>query len=533
MKRVIALMMAMAMTMGLLAGCGKKAEETKFPGSQDTGETVAAGETKASGETEAAQTEEKHLNVAYHSQIKNLDPGTSSWDTTRIGVGERLFRINDDLEVEPWLAESCEQVDEVTWVLILRDDVFFTNGKKMDGEVVKACLERTIEMNQRAVTLLKIDSMDVDGQKITIKTNGANAALINNMADHVATILDVDSLAEGSVPIGTGPFVIEEWGEDKMELSANKDYWNGTPRLDTVTIKFITDGNAQAMALDNGEVDLAFQLPTENVEQFKGNDAFIVDENTGSRSQIMYFNYENEFLADINVRKAISMAIDRDTLAKVVNKGNSEAATGIWPVSFSYGKVDGIAYDMEGAQRILADAGYSDGDGDGILDKDGKSLSFSLYTYGAHGALLPTFAEAIQAELKKIGIAVDIQLNDYDPHTDILKSGQFDLAINSYIMAPVADPQYFADIMLKTGADYNYGHYSNSSVDVLVDQMDQEFDAAKRGDLAVEIQKHIVEDCGFFTIGHLKYQVVATKNVSGYSAQATEQYLLSENTDIN
>lgn len=518
-KKLTVFMASMAAVIALLAGCGT--------GTKDPGETGKAEE-KAE-----QQDADKHLNVAYHSQIKNLDPGFSSWDVTRIGVGERLYRINDELETEPWLAQSCEKIDDLTWELILKDGITFTNGKPMDGEAVKKCLERTIEMNQRAVTMLKISSIEADGQKLTIKTSEPNSAFLNNIADHVATILDVDSLTEGSIPVGTGPFVIQEMNEDQMELAANKEYWNGTPKLDSVSIKYITDGNAQAMALENGEVDLAFQLPTENVEQFKEKEGFTVTSNTGSRSQILYFNYENAFLADEAVRKAISMAIDRETLANVVNKRNSEAASGIWPVSFSYGKVDGTAYDLKGAEKLLEEAGYADTDGDGIREKDGTPMKFSLYTYGTHGSLLPTFAEAMQAELKKIGIGIDIQINDYEPHTDILKSGQFDLALNSYIMAPVADPQYFADIMLKTGADYNYGHYSNSEVDALVDQINKEFDAEKRAGLAVEIQKYIVEDCGFFTLGHLKYQTVAANSVTGYSTQATEQYLLDENTDIN
>ena len=96
----------------------------------------------------------------------------------------------------------------------------------------------------------------------------------------------------------------------------------------------------------------------------------------------------------------------------------------------------------------------------------------------------------------------------------------------------VRDPQYFCDIMLKTGADYNYGKYSNEKVDELIAQLDQEFDVAKREELAKEIQAVEVEDCGFFTLGHLKYQIAANNKVSGYSTQATEAYILTKDTDI-
>lgn len=529
MKKVLAFALAGILSISMLTACGDKKTEESETNAQETTETNE----KDKKVTDTEEQGGKHLNIAYHSEINNLDPGTTSWDVLRIGVGEAMFKINDDLELEPWLVDSYERVDDLTWTFTLRDGVKFSNGKELTGEAAKACLMRTSEMNQRAVTMLNIASIDVDGQTLTIKTNDINAALPNNLADVVGVILDVDSMeGEEAIPVGTGPFVIQSMDKGSMELSANKEYWNGTPKLDSVTIKYILDGNAQAMALDNGEVDLTFQLPTENVAQFADSDKISVSSKTGSRSQILYFDYTNSFLADINVRKAITMAIDRNTFADVINKGNSEAATAIYPTSFSYGKVEGIGYDMEGAKKLLEDAGYSDSDGDGILDKDGTPMSFKLYTYGEHGSLLPTFAEAMQSAMKEIGIGTDIQINDYDAHTDILKAGGFDLALNSYIMAPVADPQYFADIMLKTGADYNYGKYTNTEVDALVDQLDKEFDTVKREELAKEIQEKEVQDCGFLTLGHLKYQIAANNKVSGYSTLPTELYLLSADTAI-
>ena len=168
-----------------------------------------------------------------------------------------------------------------------------------------------------------------------------------------------------------------------------------------------------------------------------------------------------------------------------------------------------------------------------LLTKDGKPLSFRLITYGAHGSLLPTFAEAMQDALKELGIAIDISLNDYSAHTDLLKSGDFDLAISSNIMAPALDPQYFADILFRTGADYNYGGYSNADVDALVAELDAEFDPARRVELTKKMQEYIVADCGWLMLGHLKFQVVGSARVTGYETQGTELYLLTKDTDIN
>ncbi|MCI8672584.1 MAG: ABC transporter substrate-binding protein [Lachnospiraceae bacterium] len=536
MRKAIAVFLSALLSVSVLAGCqGKDAKETESPAARtDSQETVAqVGETEKSANPEGQPESGKHLNVGYY-QLKSLDPGANSWEATRVGVGERLFKLNDELKLEPWLVDTYEQVDDLTWKFTLKDGIRFTNGKPLDGAAVKACLERTIEKNDRAVSMLNIDTIEADGQAITVTTKDINAALPTNMADMVCTILDVETLeTEGAIPVGTGPFVITSMTEEVYELEANRDYWNGVPKLDTVTIKIINEGNALAMALDNGEVDITFQMPTENVAQFEGRDGFTVTKETGSRGQTVYFNYNSPALAELDVRKAITMAVDRETLANVVNKGNTEAATAIFPVSFAYGDVEGVPYDPEGAKKLLADAGYTDSDGDGILEKDGQPLTIKFLTYGSRGSVLPTMCEAMQSMLKEVGVQIDIELNDYDPHIELLKKGEFDMALNSNIMAPVADPQYFTDILLKTGASYNYGGYSNPEVDGLIEQLDREFDPEQRVELAKQIQEKVVEDCGFLELGHQKYQVAAREAVTGYATQGTELYFLSENTDIN
>ena len=531
-KKILAFLLCAVMCVSLFAGCGNSSAPAAAPAATGAPAAAAPAATEAPAAAEPAAP--KHLNVGWHAALKTIDPLKASWESNRLGVGETLTRISPDLDLIPWLADSWKQVDELTWEFHIRDGVTFTNGKACDAAAVMAALQRSADNYGRAKTMLKIDTMEADGQTLTIKTTTVNAALANNLVDHCAIIFDVEGLdAEDAIPVGTGPFAIASWDhEGKMELVANKNYWGGVPKLDTVTVTTIADGNAQAMALDNGEVDLTFQMPTENVRQFIGNDQFVINKITGSRSQMVYFNLENKFLSDINVRKAISMAVDREALANIVNKGDSEAATAMFPASFSFGKVPGIACDLEGAKKLLADAGYTDSDGDGILDQDGQSMSFRFLTYGSHGSLLPTFAEAMQDILKELGISVDISLNEYAAYTDQLKAGEFDMALGSNIMAPAVDPQYFADILFRTGADYNYGKYSNADVDALVAQLDAEFDPAKRVELALEMQKLIVEDCAWFTLGHLKFQVVSNAKVTGYETQGTELYLLTANTDI-
>ena len=215
----------------------------------------------------------------------------------------------------------------------------------------------------------------------------------------------------------------------------------------------------------------------------------------------------------------------------------AEAMTGLWReditwiVAQAYGK-GGVVLAPRVTQGRRLHVDVADQSRVMVLEKDGEPVTLRIITYGSHGALLPTFAEAMQDALKELGIQTDISLNDYSVHTDLLSSGDFDIALNSYIMAPAIDPQYFADILFRTGANYNYGKYSNADVDALVDQLDSEFDPARRVELAIEIQNLIVEDCPWLCLGHLAFQVVGNAKVSGYETQATELYLLTKDTDI-
>ena len=137
----------------------------------------------------------------------------------------------------------------------------------------------------------------------------------------------------------------------------------------------------------------------------------MVDGAVGSRGQVLYMNFENEFLKDINVRKAISMAIDKESYANILNKGASVPANGLFPDSVAFGGKDlkGYSFDTAGAKKLLTDAGYTDTNGDGILEKDGKKLSLSMSTYSTK-AELPVFSEAMKSAFQEVGIELELDI---------------------------------------------------------------------------------------------------------------------------
>lgn len=121
----------------------------------------------------------------------------SGWSAIRYGVGETLFKYNDNMEIEPWLATDYEFVDDTTLKITLRDGVTFSSGRKMDGEAVKECLDHLLEVHDRAPSDLKIDHIEADGMTVTIYTTEPSPAILNYLGDPYGVIIDMDYGTDG------------------------------------------------------------------------------------------------------------------------------------------------------------------------------------------------------------------------------------------------------------------------------------------------------------------------------------------------
>lgn len=465
----------------------------------------------------------------------SLDPAESwnSWYTSRYGITETLYKLDENLIPQPFLAESCEMQNDTTWVIQLKSDVTFHNGVKMTAESVKKCWERTMKVNARMNELLFIGSMEADGQTLKITTTKIVPAFVNSLAEPLSAIVDVsDEKTIATTPIGTGPFKAVSYEvKKKAVVERYENYWGGKPKLEGATFNVIADTNSLAMAQQTGESDLSVNIPGTSLELFSDTEKYNVDGVAGSRGQVVFMNFNNKFIQDPNVRKALSMSIDKEQYANVLNKGASVPTNGLYPDFMDFGadQGDGYHFDLEAGKKLLKEAGYVDSDGDGILEKNGEKLTLRIVTYSTK-AELKSYCEQMASSLKEMGI--DLQVEVYESVAEYQKSGNFDLMMISFTMTPTGDPLYFANIAFKTGGSSNYGHYSNSKVDDLIGQMNQEFNESKRTETAKEMQKIILNDAGFIVVGHAKFIYVMSSNVKGLSTNPSEYYLLDANVYI-
>lgn len=513
MKQKIMMWVLLFYMLSIFTGCGKNFEEEKKQ------EKVF-----------------RYGTTAYGPEMGNagLNPheNYSGWSTIRYGVGETLFRFDESMSLTPWLATNYEQIDEYTIKINLRENVYFTSGRKMDGEAVKECLEDLIAKHDRAPGDLQIESITSQGQTITLRSKEKVPALLNYLCDPYGVIIDMQhGVTQDKNVAGTGPFRAIKVTDQKIELVKNTQYWGGEVNVDKVIVKSITNGDTLTMALQSGEIDAAQGLPYASLSLFKDDSSYNISFADTSRTFFAAMNFETKVLQDENVRKAIAMGIDKEGFTKVLLNGNGTKAEGPFPTSFTFGdsEISALNYEPEKAKELLKEAGFVDRDSDGYVEKDGEKLTIRWLTYPGRQEL-PLLAEAAQATLKDIGI--EVVVNSTANHLDFIESGEWDVYASAFVTAPTGDPAYFFTTHTLKDSAKNRGHYYNETLEELAKQMKEEFDITKRSNLAILMQQIIVEDVAFFFASHLRMSFVMKDNISGFEAHPSDYYEITANLNI-
>ena len=508
MKRLLAAICAAAL---LMTGCGGDKQTASTGGEKTfTYGTVAYG-------------------VAMENAGTNPHESYSGWSTLRYGIGETLFKFNERMELEPWLAESFEQVDDFTVKIKINDAATFSNGKKVDGAAVKKCLEALIANHDRAPRDLKISSIESDGQFITIKSSEKMPALLNYLSDPYGCIVDVDEGVKDNIVVGTGPYKAVKVTDTQIDLVKNENYWGAVkPNIDKIIVKSITDGDTLTMAMQNGELDAVQGLPYSSLQLFK--DGYKISQVETSRVYQAAFNFKTPELQDLNVRRAISMAIDKENFTKVLLSGNGAPAVGPFPANLTFGgdKVHAVSYDLDGAKKLLNDSGWADSDGDGYVDKNGKNLELRWLTYTSRQEL-PLLAEAAQASLKQIGIKLNV--NATDNYKTFLKSGDYDIFSKAIVTAPTGDPEYYFTSHIVPSAVDNAGFYDSEQIATLENELHNTFGADKRSELAIKMSQQVLDDCALIYASHLRMSFVMKPNVEGFTAHPSDYYEIRPELD--
>lgn len=503
-----------AMILGLLFGL------SVCPVSAEGKKTFIFGDTTFNAENEEADV--------------NPQNTYSGWACIRYGIGETLFRYSDTMEMEPWIAKEYENPDDLTWKITLNDGVVFSNGRVCDGEAVKESLESLVANHERAAGDLCIDSIEADGNTVTIRTTEPKPALINSLSDPYACVIDMEAgITENGIVTGTGPFVVTDLvTDDHVSLVKNENYWNGDVKIDEITVRTISDGDTLAFALQAGEINAAYGMAYASYPLFE-NDEYTFTSTPTSRAFYAWMNFESPITSDPAVRQAIAMGIDKESFVAVLLRGYGYPAVGAFPDNFSFGGQNLTAeiYDPEGAKEVLEVAGWTDTDGDGIREKDGQNLVIRWLTYPSRQEL-PLLAESAQATLREIGI--DVQINcTADSNTIRKDPALWDVYASAMVTAPTGDPQYFFTSCCLDSSSANNGHYHSDKLEELAEEIEGEFDAEKRAELGIQMQQTVLDDYAYVFCSHLRMSMIMQSNVTGLTAHPCDYYELTADLDIN
>ncbi len=481
------------------------------------------------------------ITIGVTSFADTLEPTTQyfSWVVSRYAVGECLAKFDETGTLVPCLAESWENSEDgLTWTFTIREGVKFSNGNDMTVEAVKSSLERTIEKSDRVPEFFDLDSMEIDGQNLIFHLNRANANMAGSLADPLFLIVDTsvdDSNWEMEGPICTGPYAVESFSPtDSCVVVKNEYYWDGEVPLDRVTLKCVDDQTTRSMALQTGEIDIAYNLKTENLIEFEGNPNYEIQELESLRSTYAFMN-QNGALGDLALRQALLRGLDKETYCEVLLEGGATAGKAPVPPTLDFGfdeLNDENAYDPESAKQILADAGYVDVDGDGYVETpEGEKLELNFVIYTSR-AELGVYAQAAQSNLKDIGINIKLNTVSYETLLDMRDSGQYDLLIWNVLVANTGDPEnYLRENWYSTSANNTAG-YNNPEVDQLLDELAATFDAEGRKDLIIQIQQHIMDDAATVFFGYETTYLFNNTRVTGVKMYPMDYYWLTKDIQL-
>ena len=519
-KRILAIFLAAIFIVGCLAGCSSKDAE-QVSTEQPTTTTPA---------TEEPEAEVKdHMTVALHYFGTGLDPAESwnGWTLSRTDVAETLVKLDENMNLVGVLADSWENIDETTWKLHIREGVTFHNGKKMTPDDVKASMDRTMSLLDRAATVSPIDTVTVDGQSVIVTTTEPFGAFIGSLTDPIFSIIDTNTDLENysTSVIGTGPYKIDSYKlDEQIETSAYDNYWGGAPALKTVTYKLITNADARALAVQSGDVDVAQGLAPASLDQFTDTEKYTISLVPSLRTELVWMNLKDEVLSDVAVRQAIAYCINRQDVADLLS---ATVATGAFPDCLPFGneKLNAYTYDIEKAKQLLADAGYTDSNNNGILEANGKDIELEMICSSDTAKM--TEAQYIQSCFEAIGLKLNIK--SADNFLDAMAANpDFDLTLGNILTGTTGDPQYFLSMYFTKGASENYGGYYNSELEALVASLSTEMDTQKRYEIAAQAQQTILDDCPYLFLCYTNNNMVMSSSVANCTAQPIDYYVMTE-----
>jgi peptide/nickel transport system substrate-binding protein len=442
------------------------------------------------------------------SDAPTLDPhGMNDTATTNATsqIFDRLTEYAPDGSVVPALATEFNAVDETTWEFKLREGVKFHDGTDFTAADVKMSIDRILDpefASPRAVVLNMIEEVViVDEYTVQFKTSIPFAPLPAHLAHNAGSIIAVSAIEEennggktvNDNPIGTGPFKLDTWDRGaEIKFVRYEDYWGENAKLDTLSFVVVPEQATRVAMLETGDAN-AMLVGSSDVATVEGMSHVETIRVNGTRMDYLGFNMNKAPYDNIKVRQAIAMAINKSDIVDGILDGQGTAAVGpLAPtVVGNYQGLTPLAYDVEAAKELLAEAGFADGFTTTLWVNEGNRERADI-------------AELIQSQLRPLGINVTIESVEWGAFLEKTGAGEHELFILGWTTV-TGDADYGLYALFHStqhGSPGNRSYYTNARVDELLDKARQEADQSVRDEAYKEISEILVEEAPMVYLQH-------------------------------
>ncbi|GIJ78702.1 ABC transporter substrate-binding protein [Micromonospora phaseoli] len=455
------------------------------------------------------------LNAAIGGEPDQLDPHkTSAYYSFQVleNVYDTLVEPDANLEMKPSLAtEWTTSDDQLTWTFTLREGVKFSDGSPLTAEDVVFSYNRIID--EKLNTAYKFGTVESvtapDPRTVVVTLDAPTPNLLANLGGFKGVAIvqkaNVESGEVTTKPVGSGPFAIGSYTSgDSIKLVRNDNYWGERPKLDGVTFTFVSDPTVALQNLRGGEVQWTDNLPPQQVPALRDGDDPTVQSVPSTDYWYLALNQAREPYDDVNVRRAIAFALDREAITKAAKFGLATVNQAAIPQNsaFHY-EYAPYSHDVNQARQLLDQAGVS-------------GLTMDLMVTNEYPETV-TAAQVIASQLEGVGITVKIRTLDFAQWLDEQGAGNFD----SFMLGWLGniDPDEFYYAQHHSGGTFNFHKYNNPNVDRLLDQARTEVDQAARKQQYDQVAKQIVDDASYIYLYNPDVAQGWSTRVSGYEVR--------------
>jgi peptide/nickel transport system substrate-binding protein len=460
------------------------------------------------------------ITIAIPVSPNNLDP--------RFGTDENsarahqllyndLLRWDEQTRLAPGLAASWETTDHKTYRVRLREGVRFHDGHELTSEDVvftfNSMLDPALASPYRGAFRDLASVVAIDRHTVDFVLKQPSGSFLPNLVFKIVPAGAGRELRER--PVGTGPYSFVSYTvDDRIELRAFRDYFDGLPRNLGIVMKIVPDDIMRGLELRKATSDLVVNdLPPDMVYQLE-KEGLALTKSPGVDYQYLGFNLRDPILKDVRVRHAIGHAVDRQAIVDHLRRGLATVADSMLPSNNWAHESDVVLldYDPERSKALLDEAGYPDPDGDGPKPR----LSLSYKTTSLEFPRLQ--AAVVQQNLRDVGIEVDVRSYEFATlYADILK-GNFQMYALQWVGGALADPDILRRVFHSQQvppAGFNRGRFSDPEVDRLIDEASNATDYETRRQLYGKVQQLLAEAAPYISLWHRTNFALAQPSLEG------------------